>query len=112
MKNIKLPFLTRLRHSIGIYRRYRKINSNPFSYDVYSKDVFENLSEKLNPEIRAFVYKELDMIKKQQSIINQSAKIVKPESFLSFFKNPKYHHPGEYDSDLDPDDDGDSSAEF
>lgn len=68
------------------------------------RPIFGDLPEDTAQEIRAFIYKELDMLKKQKSIVHQSAKVSKPENFLKFFNNPKFDESNyEFESDTEAD---------
>ena len=72
---------------------------------------YQNKEYDNHQEIRAFVYRELDLLKKNRSIINHSSKISRPESFLKFFKNEKFHNPDLF-PELDADDTGEFPDEF
>jgi hypothetical protein len=97
-------FLTKLKSSLRRLFKRKYVRQSYFS--EYQNKEYNN-----HEEIQAFVFRELDLLKKNKSLVNHSSKIYRPESFLKFFNNEKYHNPDLY-YDLTTDDPDEFPDEF
>jgi hypothetical protein len=90
-----------------IFKKFKKL----FKKEHVPKSLFSDIEKEQHEEIQAFVFRELDLLKKKKSIVNHSSKIYSPGSFLVFFKNEKYHNSDLY-YDLTTDDPDEFPDEF